>query len=198
MEHTVRYQDNRERILSVGENLILGRGFSAMGLSELLGAAVVPKGSFYHYFQSKEGFGVALLERYFENYHARLRILFDDETMPLHARLMAYFDSWRQVHESSQCQDTCLAVKLTAEVSDLSEPMREILAAGMNDVIGLIADAILAGQKEGSVQSNHSPEELAESLYAMWLGASLRGKATRGMGALDIAYRQTEWILSGA
>lgn len=195
MEHTSRYHDNRERILSIGENLILGRGFSAMGLSELLAAAEVPKGSFYHYFQSKEGFGVALLERYFENYHARLKHLFGNESLTLHARLLTYFDSWRQLHASSKCHETCLAVKLTAEVSDLSESMRETLATGMDGVIGLIAAAILAAQKEGAVPSIHSSEQLAESLYAMWLGASLRSKATRNMHALDIAYQQTEWIL---
>jgi TetR/AcrR family transcriptional repressor of nem operon len=196
--HTARYQDNRERILSIGQSLILGRGFSAMGLSELLGAAEIPKGSFYYYFQSKEGFGVALLQRYFENYHARLRDLFDHDVGPARARLLTYFGSWRQLHASSQCHDTCLAVKLAAEVSDLSEPMREALATGMDGVIGLIAGAILAGQQEGSVQTSHSPEQLAESLYAMWLGASLRGKVTRNMDALDIAYRQTEWTLGGA
>jgi TetR/AcrR family transcriptional repressor of nem operon len=197
MEHTTRYQDNRERILSIGEHLILGRGFSAMGLSELLGAAEVPKGSFYHYFQSKEGFGVALLERYFERYHDRLRELFNTETMPARARLLAYFDGWRQMHAASKCHDTCLAVKLGAEVSDLSEPMREALAAGMDGVIGLIAGAILAAQKEGSVSIRHSPEQFAESLYAMWMGASLRGKATRNIGALDFAFQQTEWMLGG-
>lgn len=198
MEHTARYQDNRERILSVGESLILGRGFSAMGLSELLGVAEVPKGSFYHYFQSKEGFGVALLERYFDNYLARLQSLFGNQAMTAHARLLAYFDSWRKMHASSQCHETCLAVKLTAEVSDLSEPMREALAHGMNGVIRMISDGILAAQREGSVPLSHNPEQLAESLYAMWLGASLRSKATRSVDALDIAYRQTAWMLGGA
>lgn len=197
MERTARYQDNRERILSIGESLILGRGFSAMGLSELLGVAAVPKGSFYHYFASKEGFGVALLERYFEHYHARLRALFSDESMPARTRLLTYFDGWRQRHASSQCHDTCLAVKLTAEVSDLSEPMRQALATGMDGVIRLMAGAILAAQREGSIPLDHSPEELAESLYAMWLGAALRSKAKRNVDALNFAYKQTEWMLGG-
>jgi TetR/AcrR family transcriptional regulator, transcriptional repressor for nem operon len=198
MERTARYQDNREKILSVGEGLILGRGFSAMGLSELLNTAEVPKGSFYHYFLSKEGFGVALLERYFERYRTRLVELFGNTALPARVRLLTYFDSWRQVHASSQCHHTCLAVKLAAEVSDLSEPMREALATGMDGVIDLIAGAILAAQKEGTVYIGHDPQELAESLYAMWLGASLRGKAKRNINAMDIAYKQTEWMLGGA
>lgn len=196
MERNTRYQDNRERILCVGEGLILGRGFTAMGLSELLTAADVPKGSFYHYFQSKEGFGVALLERYFAHYKERLRKLFADQAIPVHARLLTYFDGWRQLHAASQCHDTCLAVKLTAEVSDLSEPMRKALADGMDSVIGLIADAMVAAQEEGSLDRSRDPQQLAEALYAMWLGASLRAKAKRSIDALNIAYRQTEHMLS--
>lgn len=198
MERTARYQDNREKILAIGENLILGRGFSAMGLSELLGAAEVPKGSFYHYFSSKEGFGVALLERYFETYHARLGKYFDNKAMPARARLMSYFDGWRHLHASSQCHDTCLAVKLTAEVSDLSEPMREALAKGMDGVIGWIASAIREGQQDGAIAASQNAEELAEALYSMWLGASLRSKATRNMDALNTVYTQTERMLDGA
>lgn len=195
MERTTRYLDARERILSLGENLILGRGFSAMGLSELLNVAEVPKGSFYHYFESKEGFGVALLERYFEMYQVRVHNIFDNQAIPGRERLLAYFASWRPAHGFSQCHDTCLAVKLAAEVSDLSEPMREALATGMDRVIALLEEVILAGQADGSVQRSHNAEQLAESLYAMWLGASLRGKTQRKMNALDIAYRQTELLL---
>jgi AcrR family transcriptional regulator len=39
-------------------------GYGATGLQEILHAAGVPKGSFYHHFHSKEEFTVALIERY--------------------------------------------------------------------------------------------------------------------------------------
>ena len=54
--------DTREHLLATGERLCMHRGFTGMGLSELLKTAEVPKGSFYHYFRSKEAFGVAMLE----------------------------------------------------------------------------------------------------------------------------------------
>ena len=40
------------------------KGFATAGLDEILGRVGVPKGSFYHYFASKEAFGLALIERY--------------------------------------------------------------------------------------------------------------------------------------
>ena len=64
--------DQCQHILSVARPLIVTRGFTAVGLAELLAAAQVPKGSFYHYFDSKEAFGVALLNWYFDDQLARL------------------------------------------------------------------------------------------------------------------------------
>lgn len=37
----------------------------------------MPKGSFYHYFKSKEQFGQALLEDFFSTYLARIDTLFE-------------------------------------------------------------------------------------------------------------------------
>jgi len=62
--------DVRENILATGQRLMAGKGFSAVGLNEILADAGVPKGSFYHYFGSKDAFGEALLEHYFEAYLA--------------------------------------------------------------------------------------------------------------------------------
>jgi TetR/AcrR family transcriptional repressor of nem operon len=198
MERTHQYQDTRERILSVGEGLILARGFSAVGLSEILGKAEVPKGSFYHYFQSKEGFGVALLERYFEDYDARLTRLFGAEMRPGTQLVLEYFSNWLQGQIAAGAQHSCLAVKLAAEVCDLSEPMRQALSAGMTRIIARIAGAVQAAQADGSLKRQLDAAQLAESLYAMWVGASLLARANDSNAPLERAYRQTEQILDAA
>jgi len=40
----------RQHIIDAGMAIILGNGYSAVGLNEILGAAGMPKGSSYHYF----------------------------------------------------------------------------------------------------------------------------------------------------
>ena len=62
-------------------------------LAEIQAAAGVPKGSFYHYFGSKERFGEALLAQYLERYLAQLDALLqpDDAGTPARARLMRYW-----------------------------------------------------------------------------------------------------------
>ena len=43
---------------------MLERSFHSVGLNQILSAVKVPKGSFYHYFKSKEEFGVEMLTHY--------------------------------------------------------------------------------------------------------------------------------------
>ncbi|TXD54117.1 TetR/AcrR family transcriptional regulator, partial [Ralstonia sp. TCR112] len=171
--------DTRDRILDAGAELILGRGFSAVGLAEILGRAQVPKGSFYYYFGSKEDFGVAMLERYFQDYDAGVVSLFNDTRLTARERLLRYFMAWIDLHERSACEVTCLAVKLSGEVSDLSEPMRKVLSKGMTRMVERIAAAIEAGVADGSLGPVQDAHELAEGLYAMWMGGALLAKAHR-------------------
>jgi TetR/AcrR family transcriptional repressor of nem operon len=195
---TTVHQDTRERILLTGESLILGKGFSALGLSEILGAAAVPKGSFYHYFQSKEGFGVAMLERYFVDYQLRLRRELQQDGRPACERLLAYFNGWLESTRASSCNKLCLAVKLAAEVSDLSEPMRQALTVGMQSITAVIADVIREAQTEGQLQGQSQTQdalELAEFIYATWVGASLLSKVHLEIRPLELAMQQTKVLL---
>lgn len=188
--------DTRDRILDAGAELILGRGFSAVGLAEILGRAQVPKGSFYYYFGSKEDFGVAMLERYFEDYDAGVVNLFNDTRITARERLLRYFMAWIDLHERSACEVTCLAVKLSGEVSDLSEPMRKVLSAGMTRMVERIASAIDAGMADGSLAPVQDARHLAEGLYAMWMGGALLAKAHRTVAAFKSCVAQTEILLA--
>ena len=49
-----RQSDARERLLEAADSLFRDRGFSAVGVAELCSAAQVNKGSFYHFFRSKQ------------------------------------------------------------------------------------------------------------------------------------------------
>src|SRR5574343_490187 len=71
-----RHDNTRQHILETGQRIIAGKGFASVGLNEILTTAGVPKGSFYHYFASKEQYGQALLQEYFDRYLADLDTLF--------------------------------------------------------------------------------------------------------------------------
>ncbi|UGA38739.1 TetR/AcrR family transcriptional regulator [Chromobacterium haemolyticum] len=133
----------------------------------------MPKGSFYHYFRSKEGYGVELLRRYFEKYDGKLVSFLSKDAGSARDCLLHYFDGWLETHRCDEPQRCCLAVKLAAEVSDLSEPMREALAEGMGFVVRNLAACIRRGQQEGSLDADLLPDETASALYSLWVGSAL-------------------------
>jgi TetR/AcrR family transcriptional repressor of nem operon len=176
---TTLARDVRQEILDTAQIIISGKGYAAVGLNEILAAAGVPKGSFYHYFESKDAFGEALLESDFETYLEDLDARLQRPGLSEGERLMVYWQKWVDTQASCDPEGKCLAVKLGAEVSDLSETMRKVLLRGTSAVIGRLARTIERGLADGSVTIAGEPQETAETLYQTWLGASLLAKIAR-------------------
>ncbi len=191
----IRQPDVRQHILDAAKPLMLGKGFTAVGLTELLAAAQVPKGSFYHYFPSKEAFGDALLNSYFSCHLAHLDALLARPGAAAE-RLMGYWRYWLDTQTSDDPQAKCLAVKLSAEVCDLSNDMRVTLQRGTQGIIQRLADCIEDGKADGSLPVARDAKVLATTLYQTWLGASLLAKVTRDRGPLDVAMTSTRQLLN--
>lgn len=191
-------QDNpvRQRIFDVAQRIVSKKGFSAVGLNEVLQAAKVPKGSFYHYFPSKDAFGTALLEHYFEDYLQEMQRIFQQPEVCAHEALMNYWRYWIANQTTAADCGKCLAVKLGAEVADLSEPMRMALNQGTSRIIARLATALSRGVEDGSVSLHDAPGQVALRLYALWLGASVMAKFTRTSLPFDEALLETERVLN--
>jgi TetR/AcrR family transcriptional repressor of nem operon len=185
----------RDHILATGQRIMAGKGFSAVGLNEILKDAGVPKGSFYHYFDSKEAFGVDLLARYFDEYLADLDTTLSQPGLNMSQRLMNYWQIWMKSQSFSECQGKCLAVKLGAEVADLSENMRSTLQTGTAGIISRLAEALESGVAEGSLAIDDKPGKVAESLYQLWVGASVMVKIVRNTEPFDSALSMTLKII---
>ena len=187
--------DAREKILATGRRIMGGKGFSAVGLNEVLVAAGVPKGSFYHYFGSKEAFGEAMLEDYFSAYLGDMDLIFRQPGQSKAEQLVSYFQAWRASQASDDCQGRCLAVKLGAEVADLSESMRCALLRGTAGIIERLAAALEAGVAEGSLSLHGRPHAVAQGLYQLWLGASIMVKIVRTDRPFDEAQALTDQLI---
>ncbi|MBN3787896.1 TetR/AcrR family transcriptional regulator [Burkholderia sp. Ac-20353] len=186
----------RQHILNIAKPIMLHKGFSAVGLNEILAAAGIPKGSFYHYFGSKEAFGEALLEAYFDGYLEHLDNLLVRQPGTGAARLMSYWGNWLHTQCNDDPEGKCLAVKLGAEVSDLSEAMRAVLRRGTSQIIDRLAAGIEAGLADGSLHGIDDPQHTASMLYELWLGATLLEKIHRNRRPLETAMAATLRMLN--
>ena len=65
-------RDTRAELIAAGMSLLATQGYNATGIEAVLKQAGVPKGSFYHYFGSKEEFGLAVIDHFAERFSQRL------------------------------------------------------------------------------------------------------------------------------
>lgn len=200
MTPAVAQPDVRRHILEVAHPLLLRKGFTALGLAEVLALAKVPKGSFYHYFGSKEAFGEAVLEAYFSDYLARTDALLERSGSGAQ-QLVAYFQDWLDSQTGDDAQSRCLVVKLGAEVCDLSETLRAALDRGIRRITDRLARCIESGWRDGSLPPTDpaaalgSAQAQAAALYQTWLGASLLAKIARDRAPLDRTMASTRQTL---
>ena len=187
--------DTREHLLSTGERLCMRRGFTGMGLSELLKTAQVPKGSFYHYFRSKEAFGVAMLERYYAGYLQQLTAHFESSNGDYRDRILAYYHGLM----NQACLDGhisgCLTVKLSAEVCDLSDDMHTAMDNGVKQIINLLVTTLEKGREAKVLAFSGDAMTNAQILYSLWLGANLQAKILCSPAPLEGAIEHVKTII---
>ncbi|AKH99530.1 transcriptional regulator, TetR family [Hoeflea sp. IMCC20628] len=182
-------EQTRSRILAEGRALVLAQGFGGLGLTELLTVSGVPKGSFYYYFPSKEAFGCEMLNAYVTDYLAALDAIIA-QPQPAAERMDSFFSS-ALGGDAGSMADRCLVVKLAAEITDLSEDMRQILDDGVTAVCDRLAQMLREGAEDGSIILQVDPACAATLLYSQWLGAAIIAKLSRRPHPLEQALADT-------
>ncbi|MGZ0654991.1 TetR/AcrR family transcriptional regulator [Coraliomargarita sp. W4R53] len=168
--------NTRERILNAGVEIMLERSFHSVGLNQLLSAVKVPKGSFYHYFKSKEQFGVEVLRHYAQRDAAMRRQVLSDAGISDNPaeRLISMFSMRIDSIEAEGGKCPCLLQKVAIEVSSSSEPMREELANCFESMIIIFQEVLEASVNQGFLPADLDTRSEAEFILDLWAGAQQR------------------------
>ncbi len=179
-------QETKTALLQVGMDLMLEKGYTNTGIQEVLNALGVPKGSFYHYFDSKENYAVEIIHYFNQEYSANLlKILRNPQQKPIE-RLKAYCEWSKSMLVAQECRKGCLIGNLSQEMADQSEVLRKELSLVMDKQRDLFAECIEEGQKAGQIKTNRSAKDIAELFAAGWGGAVMRAKTIKSPQPLDV------------
>jgi TetR/AcrR family transcriptional repressor of nem operon len=176
----------REHLLEVGLERLRSTGYTATGVKEILDLANVPKGSFYHYFPSKEDFAVEVVQQYGAGERQRWeRILGNRAVAPLD-RLRQYFEELISVYGQRGAISGCLMGSLSLEVADHSPKLRSLLQAAFGQWQQAIAAVLREAVECGELSETTQPDMLADFLLNSYEGALLRMKAEKSDRPLEI------------
>ena len=171
--------ETREALVRAGLVALTQKGFSATGIDEVLVGVGVPKGSFYHYFKSKEAFGAELIERYAGYFADRLDRFFADTGLSPLMRLEAFTRAAEEAMARHDFQRGCLVGNLGQEMGALPESFRRRLCDVFADWQARTAACLAQAQAQGEIGRSHDPHQLAAFFWIGWEGAVLRAKLER-------------------
>lgn len=172
-------KDTRGEIIRIGTDMISLHGYNATGIDAVLKQAEVPKGSFYHYFGSKEEFGLAVIDHFAERYEQRLdTFLNDEEVTPLN-RLRNYLDNGLAHLAQNQCTRGCLIGNLGQELADQNERFRVRLEEIFRAWKERFATCLREAQLVGELATDLDPVVLAGFILSGLEGALLRAKVMK-------------------
>lgn len=178
--------DTRLRLVRAGVEVLTEKGFTATGIEEVLSRVGVPKGSFYHYFASKEAFGLAALEGYADYFARKLdRCLRDPGGSPL-AGLEGFMADAAAGMARHGYRRGCLVGNLGQEMSALPEAFRARLVAVFEDWEVRVWACLERARGVGEIAPGSDCRRLAGLFWIGWEGAVLRARLERSAGPLRL------------
>ncbi|RBI68289.1 TetR family transcriptional regulator [Vreelandella sulfidaeris] len=175
----------RDKLIDSGAQLISQQGYNATGINAVLKVCGVPKGSFYHYFSSKEDFGLAVIERFAASYDETLVSLLEDNDTPPLERLKRYFAAGRaHMHECDHATG-CLIGNLGQELSGQSDTFRDALNLVFQRWEQRFVCCLQDAKARGDIATCIAPEALAGFILTGWEGAILRAKTLKSVAPME-------------
>lgn len=178
-------QDTRAVLIKSGLEHLTEFGFASSGIDQILKKVGVPKGSFYHYFDSKEAFGQAVIDSYADYFARKLdRCLLDENHLPLQ-RISLFVEQAKIGMTRFEFKRGCLVGNLEQEVDLLPQSYRQQIIDIYQSWQQRIANCLTLAQSTGQISPAANCDLLAEVFWIGWEGAVSRARLVQNNTPLD-------------
>ena len=147
--------DTKDRILATARELFHGRSYADVGIKEICALANVQKGSFYHFFPSKQDLAMAVIDDMSDDWANGFVAEAFDEALPPIERLDYMVDAvyyWQKAAKNVEGRmPGCLFGNLALEVSTRDEVIRARLNAVFEKASGRFHEALEQAVERGDI-----------------------------------------------
>ncbi|MFD3872860.1 TetR/AcrR family transcriptional regulator [Streptomyces sp. NPDC058623] len=188
----------RTRLLAATGELMRSHGYNSLGIAEICAHAEVKKGSFYHFFESKQALTVEVVDAYWQGERS---CWVGELSVPAPAldRLRRLLDAMaavqRRMKEDSGTVDGCLLGNLALELSTREPDIQARLKEIFDEQIQLVVTVLTDAAAEGAIPTDRASMPTARALVALLEGMVLFAKLKNDPAVLDDLWPHTLMLL---
>ncbi len=186
--------DARERLLDAAGSLMHERGYEAVGVAELCARAGVKKGSFYHFFPSKQALALEVIDRTWSTTRATVFAdTFDVDDLPAVDAIELYgqrlAERLRTGADATGQVNGCRLGNFAVELSTRDEVIRARVAEVLDEMAAVVGDSLHRDVEAGRLRRDLDVDAVAAAVIAHMEGLMVVAKANRdpdvlaGLGA---------------
>ena len=172
--------DTYLRIVESAQSLMHASSYSDIGVAAICEKAKVQKGSFYHFFSSKQELTLAVIDK--NNADLKEKIIGQafSSALPPIERLQRFFDltveRQTNIYQATGKVYGCPIGNLATEMSTQNEALRIKLDGSFNGLLGLFSQTLQEAVDNKDVDDVNDVERTAKAMLAYFEGVLLLAK----------------------
>ncbi len=182
---TLAREGTREKLIRCGTELLSEHGFHVTGIDDVLRMAGVPKGSFYHFFPSKQAFADAVIQNYRKFSEHKLERFFGNKDRAPLERISDFVKDSKRGMKKYDYKRGCLIGNLGQELGGVDAYFRKRLEDVVSSWEIVTKDCLQEALLKGHIRQDADVESLSRFFWVGWEGAVLRAKLSRSGAPLD-------------
>jgi TetR/AcrR family transcriptional repressor of nem operon len=174
------------------------RAYGSLGVAEICSRADVRKGSFYHFFESKQALTLATIDAQWQAEGALWDAALDVEAPALTrlGRLLATLIAEQyRAHQRTGAVHGCLYANLALELSTQDRLVQTRLEELFNEQIALVQAVLEDAAAEHSIPPESGDRATARAVLAQYEGTVMFAKIANDPGVLEDIWEQTMRIV---
>jgi TetR/AcrR family transcriptional regulator, transcriptional repressor for nem operon len=174
----------KQEIISIAREVIHSKGYQATSISDILHAATIGKGQFYHYFSSKHDLGLAVVEDLIQEWDQQLIIGILKSTDEPKIKLNNMLNWALTYHAEMEKKPGCPIGNLAIEMSEHDETFREKIQQFFERWIEGVEAALVGMIEQNQLASTIDTKKSAQAIIAMIEGGILLMKNQQDINLL--------------
>jgi TetR/AcrR family transcriptional repressor of nem operon len=167
-------QTTQRKIINAAERLILKRGYDGTSLNDVVAAAGVSKGAFFHYFPTKQAVSREVIEKYANE---QIFIPLEKNMSRAHSPkqglldwLQETYNAYAQWKFTGGCMLGNFALELADKDENIRDQLKQIFLQWENQLVGFLKPAHAEGKM------TMEPRQFARLLIAAYEGVTMTAK----------------------